>query len=44
METGMTLVPDAWEDPRDTPLQLIGEDAAPPQSPSCPPAWAGAGA
>jgi integrase len=42
METRMALVPDVWEDPRDTPLHLIGDDAAP--SPSCRPPAAGAGA
>jgi site-specific recombinase XerD len=30
METRMALVPDLWEDPRDTPLELIGDDSAPP--------------
>jgi hypothetical protein len=30
METRMALVPDAWEDPRDTPLELLGDDAAAP--------------
>jgi hypothetical protein len=26
----MALVPDAWEDPRDTPLAQIGDDWEPP--------------
>ena len=30
METRMALVPDLWEDPRDTPLELVGDDFAPP--------------
>ncbi|MEU5547277.1 integrase [Streptomyces sioyaensis] len=30
METRMALVPDSWEDPRDTPLQRIGDDTPPP--------------
>jgi len=30
METRMALVPDAWEDPRDTPLEVLGDDAAAP--------------
>jgi site-specific recombinase XerD len=30
METRMALVPDAWEDPRDTPLGLLGSSDAPP--------------
>jgi integrase len=30
METRMALVPDLWEDPRDTPLELVGDDAEPP--------------
>jgi hypothetical protein len=30
METRMALVPDAWEDPRDTPLQRIGDDTRAP--------------
>jgi len=29
METRMALVPDTWEDPRDTPLVQLGDDAAP---------------
>ena len=29
METRMALVPESWEDPRDTPLQRIGEDGPP---------------
>lgn len=29
METRMALVPDLWEDPRDTPLELVGDDSAP---------------
>lgn len=40
METRTALVPDVWEDPRNTPLQLIGDDAAPP---SRRPAAAGTG-
>lgn len=44
METRMALVPDVWEDPRDTPLHLIGDDATPSQSPSCRPPAAGTGA
>lgn len=30
MVTRMALVPDRWEDPRDTPLREIGDDTAPP--------------
>ena len=30
METRMALVPDLWEDPRDTPLELVGDAAEPP--------------
>jgi hypothetical protein len=30
METRMALVPDSWEDPRDTPLQRIGDNTPPP--------------
>lgn len=30
METRMALVPDQWEDPRDTPLELVGDDSEPP--------------
>jgi site-specific recombinase XerD len=30
METRMALVPDLWEDPRDTPLDLVGDDFVPP--------------
>ncbi|QTI90627.1 site-specific integrase [Streptomyces sp. AgN23] len=30
METRMALVPDTWEDPRDTPLQRIGDDTRAP--------------
>ena len=30
MHTRMALVPDTWEDPRDTPLRRIGDDVAPP--------------
>jgi hypothetical protein len=26
----MALVPDLWEDPRDTPLDLVGDDFVPP--------------
>jgi hypothetical protein len=26
----MALVPDRWEDPRDTPLEEIGDDIQPP--------------
>ena len=29
METRMALVPDTWDDPRDTPLTQIGDDALP---------------
>lgn len=29
METRMALVPDTWDDPRDTPLTQIGDDAVP---------------
>lgn len=29
METRMALVPDSWEDPRDTPLPRIGDDTVP---------------
>ena len=32
METRMALVPDTWEDPRDTPLQRIGDDTTPPSN------------
>lgn len=30
MVTRMVLVPDRWEDPRDTPLEEIGDDIQPP--------------
>lgn len=30
METRMALVPDQWEDPRDTPLDIVGDDSPPP--------------
>jgi integrase len=30
METRMALVPDTWEDPRDTPLQRLGDDLRAP--------------
>lgn len=29
MQTRMALVPDTWEDPRDTPLQRLGDDSMP---------------
>jgi integrase len=29
METRMALVPDTWDDPRDTPLAQLGDDAVP---------------
>jgi hypothetical protein len=29
METRMALVPDQWEDPRDTPLDIVGDDSPP---------------
>lgn len=29
METRMALVPDLWEDPRDTPLDLVSDDSPP---------------
>ena len=29
METRMALVPDRWEDPRDTPLELVADDSPP---------------
>ncbi len=29
METRMALVPDQWEDPRDTPMDLLGTEEPP---------------
>lgn len=33
METRMALVPDAWEDPRDTPVTVLGDEEPPLESP-----------
>jgi site-specific recombinase XerD len=36
MATRMALVPDSWADPRETPLELVGDDHTPPdEEPAC---------
>ncbi len=36
MATRLALVPDSWDDPRDTSPELIGDDAAPPDDQAVP--------
>jgi site-specific recombinase XerD len=36
MTTRMALVPELWEDPRETPLEAVGDDLSPPGEPAGP--------